>query len=85
LSREYGGENRVKNVKKMKVFIPFLLSLLLLAACQNNNSTLSDGLNLPDTFRVDDFAGKRIAAVTGSVYDQIILEHIPGAKQIKIF
>ena len=69
-------------MKKLKIFIVIAFVLLLLTACANNPAEDDPAAFEHDIFRPEDFAGKKIGTLTGAVFDQLILEHIPGAEPV---
>ena len=64
----------------MKRLFPLILLIALtLAGCTGNET---GQLTSIERFSAEDFAGKKISARSGSVFDEIILEHIPGAEPV---
>ena len=73
-------------IKRNLAFIALVLILLtaLLSACQSNTGETGSESSavVHDIFRPEDFYGKKIATITGAIFDQMILEYIPGAEPV---
>jgi len=63
------------------ILIALLLSMLLIGCADRGNVTNSD-VFAPEYFRAEDFVGKKISTVSGTVFDQIAAQHIPGAEHV---
>ena len=64
-------------MKTMKNILSIMFALLLITACADSgNNWGPDGP--PKTFAAEDFKGKKISMLTGTMLDEIMTENIPG-------
>ncbi|MCL2253213.1 MAG: ABC transporter substrate-binding protein/permease [Lachnospiraceae bacterium] len=63
------------------IFTAFIM--LFVTACGGNNGGADSGRLTQ--FRAEDWDGMKISAITGGVYDKIILDNIPGAEPVYFY